>query len=128
MAKVYQLRTMPAWNTWRTMTGFFIMAILLGQLLMMNVLQITGLLTWGIVTAVLAAESRLILSAKPKAQGLLNKLRMGLIAGAMVVAGIMSVVPNPLGMWTSLPILLMVLVEEIIGRWLFYEALQERAI
>jgi hypothetical protein len=31
-------------------------------------------------------------------------------------------------MWTSLPILLIVTIEEIIGRWLFYEALQERAI
>jgi DMSO reductase anchor subunit len=31
-------------------------------------------------------------------------------------------------MWTSVPIFLIVLVEEIIGRWLFYEALQERDI
>ena len=39
MAKVYQLRTMPAWNTWRTTAGFFITSALLGQLAMMNVLQ-----------------------------------------------------------------------------------------
>jgi anaerobic dimethyl sulfoxide reductase subunit B len=128
MARVYQLRPMPAWNTWRTMVGFFITAILLGQLLMMNVLQITGLLAWGIVTVMLVLELALTLSARPKAQWNVNKLRVGLIAGAMVVAGIMSIAPNPLGMWISLPILLMVLVEEIIGRWLFYEALQERAI
>jgi DMSO reductase anchor subunit len=125
MAKVYQLRPMPAWNTWRTMVGFFITAILLGQLLMMNLTQ-GG--KWEIVMMLLAGELGLILSAKPKAQWTVNRLRMGLIAGATVWVGILLVAPNPLGMWASLPILLMVLMEEIIGRRLFYGVLHERVL
>ena len=125
MAKVYQLRTIPAWNTWRTMAGFFITSALLGQLIVMNFLEGTRL-AWGVVTVLLAGELWLILSAKPNAQWTVNRLRMGLIACAIVGAAIMSVVPNQLGMWTSLSIFLMVLVEEINGRRLFYEALHER--
>ena len=83
---------------------------------------------WGIVAVLLAVELGLILSAKPKAQWTVNRLRVGLIAGAMVGAGIMSVAPNPLGMWISLPIFLLVLMEESIGRWLFYDALKEKAL
>jgi len=127
MAKVYQLRTIPAWNTWRTMAGFFITSALLGQLIVMNFLEGTRL-AWGVVTVLLAGELWLILSAKPNAQWTVNRLRVGLIAGGIVGAAIISVAPNPLGAWISLPTFLIVLVEEIIGRWLFYEALQERPI
>jgi DMSO reductase anchor subunit len=125
MAKVYQLRPMPAWNTWRTMAGFFITSALLGQLLMANLLQSVG---WGIVDVLLAAELGLILSTKPNARWTVNRQRVGLIAAAMLGAGMMLVAPNLLGMWPSLPILLLVLVEEVIGRKLFYTALDERAI
>ena len=125
MAKVYQLRPMPAWNTWRTMAGFFITSALVGRLLMMNLLQNGG---WGIVSALLALELAMVLSAKPKNQWTVNRLRMGLIAGAMLGAGIMSAVPNPLGMWASLSILSIVLVEEVIGRRLFYEILEEKIL
>jgi DMSO reductase anchor subunit len=119
---------MPAWDTWRTPTSFFITTLLLGQLLTINLLQITGTLVWGIVAVLLALESVLTLSAKPKAEGSVNRLRVGLIVTAMLGAGIMSIASSPLGMWTSLSILLIVLAEEIIARWLFYEALQERLI
>jgi DMSO reductase anchor subunit len=125
MAKVYQLRPMPAWNTWRTMAGFFITSALLGQLLMNNLLG-GSRLAWGIVAVLLAVELALILSSKPNAEGTVRRLRVGLIAVAMLGAGILCIAPNPLGVWTSFPIFLMVLVEEIIGRWLFYEVLQER--
>ena len=127
MAKVYQLRTMPAWNTWRTTAGFFITSASAGTVVDDELFGAkSGGLLGELSLVLLAVELGLILSAKPKAQWTVNRLRVGLIAGAMVGAGIMSAVPNPLGMWTSLPIFLMVLVEEIIGRWLFYEALQER--
>jgi DMSO reductase anchor subunit len=125
MAQVYRLHTMPAWDTWRTTVGFFVTSILLGQLLMMNLLQ-GG--EWGVIAVLLAVELAMMLSAKPKTRWTVNRLRVGLIAAAMLGAGIMLVAPNPLGMWTSLPVLLLVLVEEIIGRGLFYEALQERVI
>jgi anaerobic dimethyl sulfoxide reductase subunit B (iron-sulfur subunit) len=125
MAKVYQLRPMPAWNTWRTTVGFFVTAALLGQLLMMTVLQVAG---WGIVAVLLMVELGLALSAKEKAHETVHRLRVGLIAGAMLGAGILFVVPNPLGVWTSLPILLMVMFEEVLGRLQFYTALEEKPL
>jgi DMSO reductase iron-sulfur subunit len=127
MAKVYQLRPMPAWNTWRTMAGFFVTSALLGQLLMTNFLEGSRLM-WGMAALLLVGELWLILSAKPNAQWTVNRLRVGLIACTMVGAAIMSVVPSPLGAWISLSFFLTVLVEEIIGRLLFYEALKERPI
>ena len=90
MAKVYQLRTMPAWNTWRTMAGFFITSALLGQLVMMNLLGAKSGGRLQSVVVLLAVELGLILSAKPKAEGSVNRLRVGLIAAAMLGAGIMS--------------------------------------
>jgi DMSO reductase iron-sulfur subunit len=134
MAQVYRLQTMPSWNTWRTPTGFFITALLLGQLLMWNVLlleaQFTGnvlppffiQLSSGFTLALLACELGLGLSAKGNAHRTVHRLRVGLIGATMFGAGMMSSAPNQIG-----PILLlMVIVEEIIGRWLFYAALHER--
>jgi DMSO reductase anchor subunit len=137
MAKVYQLRTMPSWNTWRTMAGFFITALLLGQLLMLNILAVESKLTrisvssnlsWGIVVVLLMGELGLILSAIENAHWTVNRLRVGLIAGAMIGVGTMFVLLNLFGMWASFPILIVVLMEEIIGRRLFYEALNERVL
>jgi len=125
MAQVYRLHTIPVWDTWRTTAGFFITSALQGQLLMMNLLQGGG---WGIVAPLLAVELGLILSAKPNARWVVYRLRVGVIAAAIVGAGMMLVAPNLLGMWRSLPILLLVLVEEVIGRKLFYTALDERVI
>jgi anaerobic dimethyl sulfoxide reductase subunit B (iron-sulfur subunit) len=127
MAKVYQLRPMPAWNTWRTMAGFFITAILLGHLIMINLLG-GSMLVWGFVVVLLAGELGLIFSVKPNVWGTVRRLRVRVIVAAMLGAGGLSVVSNPLGMWTSIPILLLVLVEEVIGRWLFYEALNEKIL
>jgi DMSO reductase anchor subunit len=124
MAQVYRLHTMPAWDTWRTTAGFFVTSVLLGQSLMMNLLQGAG---WGIVSALLAVELGLTLLAKPKAEGSAINWRVVGIAGAMAGAGILLVAPNQAGMWASLPIFLMVLVEEIIGRVLFYTALEDKA-
>jgi anaerobic dimethyl sulfoxide reductase subunit B (iron-sulfur subunit) len=126
MAKVYQLRPMPAWNTWRTTAGFFITSALLGHLLIMNLLGAkSGDFA---VLALLAAELGMILSAKENAEGPVHRLRVGLIAGTFIGAGMMLVAPNLLGMWLSLPIFLMGLVEEMIGRWQFYAVLDERLI
>jgi anaerobic dimethyl sulfoxide reductase subunit B (iron-sulfur subunit) len=127
MAKVYRLHVMPAWDTWRTTVGFFITVALLGQSAM-NVLLGGGKFAWGLVAVLLAVELTMMLSAKPKAGWTVHRLRGGLIAVAIVGTGILLVVSNPLGVWISLSIFLIMLIEEIIGRWLFYEALQERAL
>jgi DMSO reductase anchor subunit len=124
MAQVYRLHAMPAWDTWRTTVGFFVTSVLLGQAAMLTV---SGAKSGDFaVLMLLAVELGLILSAKPNARWTVNRLRVGLIVCAIVGAGILSVAPNPLGMWISLPIFLIVLFEEIIGRKLFYKVLEEK--
>ncbi len=125
MAQVYRLHTMPAWDTWRTTVGFFITSLLLGRLSMMNLLQIGG---WGIVFALLALELALALSAKPKAEGISANLRVGLGAAAMLGAGMLSLASNPPGVWTGPVLFLLVMIEEVIGRALFYTALEDRPL
>jgi DMSO reductase iron-sulfur subunit len=140
MAQVYRLRIMVTWNTWRTTAEFFITAFGLGQLLFINILvyesQVTGTKlppvfvgwTGGITMVLLAGEMGLWLLAKEKINLTANRLRGGLIAAGMLGAGIMSISPNQPWMWISLPLFLIVVVEEIIGRWLFYEALHRKAL
>jgi anaerobic dimethyl sulfoxide reductase subunit B len=139
MAQVYRLRIMVTWNTWRTMAGFFIAALVLGQLLMVNVLayesQLTGInppifIKWsGCITLILlAGELRLWLSTKDKIHKTAGRLRTGLIAAALAGAGIMSIASNQAWVWISIPIFLIAIAEEIIGRWLFYEALNQKTL
>jgi DMSO reductase anchor subunit len=140
MAKVYHLRIMTTWNTWRTTVGFFVTALLLGQLLMVNIMayesRLAGInlppvsIKWiGSITVILlAGELGLLLSAKEQVHETADRLRMGLIVTAIIGAGIMSIAPNQFWAWISLPIFLIVMVEEIIGRWSFYEALHRKAL
>jgi hypothetical protein len=111
------------------MAGFFITATLLGQLLMMNVLGAkSGDFAVLVIAVLLAVELGLVLSAKPKAEEPVNGLRVGLILTAIIASGINFIVPNLTNVWISLPIFLVVAVEEIIGRKLFYASLQERVL
>ncbi|MBK9601435.1 MAG: dimethyl sulfoxide reductase anchor subunit [Anaerolineales bacterium] len=133
MAKVYRLHVMPAWNTWRTTVGFFITSALLGHVLMWGVLayetQFTGInissaILAGITVVFLVAELGLLLSAKESAPRAVNKLRGGLIVAAIIGAVITA---SQFTLWNTVTVFALVLIEEIIGRWLFYRALQDRA-
>jgi DMSO reductase iron-sulfur subunit len=125
MAQVYRLHTMPSWDMWRTTVGFFITALLLGQLLMMNLLQGGG---WGIVVVLLTLELAMNISAQPKVEGTITNLRVGLSAAAMLGAGIMLFASNRFGVWISPVLFLLILAEEIIGRVDFYAALDEKPL
>jgi anaerobic dimethyl sulfoxide reductase subunit B (iron-sulfur subunit) len=127
MAKVYRLHVMPAWDTWRTTVGFFVTAALLGHAAM-NILLGGGKLAWGVVAVLLAVELAMILSAKPKARWTVHRLRGGLIAVVIVGVGILSVASSLLGGWISPVLFLLIMIEEIIGRLSFYDALHERVI
>lgn len=127
MAKVYRLRTMPAWDTWRTTASFFITSILLGYLAIMSILQINWpFVSWGIIASLVLLELVLTISVKPKAKGLAYSLRVGLSIVTILGAGIMAFVPNLSGVWISPILFLLVLMEEVIGRALFYMVLEER--
>jgi DMSO reductase iron-sulfur subunit len=127
MAKVYRLHVMSAWDTWRTTAGFFVTSALLGQVAM-NVLLGGGKLAWGIIAALLAVELAVTLSAQPKARWSVTSWRVGLSAAALLGAGILLFASNQFGVWISPVLFLLILAEEIIGRVLFYTALEEKSL
>lgn len=125
MAKVYQLRPIPAWNTWRTMVGFFVTAALLGHAAMLIVF---GAKSGGFaVLALLVAELALMLSAKSESRWSVTSLRAGLILTALGT-GILLLASNPPGVWISPVLFLLIAAEEIVGRVLFYTVLEERPL
>lgn len=128
MAQVYRLGTMPGWNTWRTNAGFLISAGLLGISVMSPLLayeskiigiQIPaqGIFCNGIILALLLVQLTLI----PDKHSICSKVRIGFLVSGM--AWIILGVIYPLSIsWLGLFIFVFVLVEEVLGRWLFYQA------
>jgi DMSO reductase anchor subunit len=127
MAQVYRLHVMSAWDTWRTTAGFFLTSALLGQLAMNNLLGGTKP-AWGIVAVLLAVELAMMLSGQPKARWSVTSLRVGLSAAAMLGAVTISSASNGLDAWISPVIFLLVAINEIIGRVLFYNALDDKPL
>ena len=125
MAKVYRLHVMPAWNTWRTTAGFFVTAALLGHAVMLIVFSTRsgGLAVLGL----LVVELTLMLSAKSESRWSGTSLRLGLIL-ASLGTGILLLASNPPGVWISPVLFLLIAAEEIVGRVLFYTALEERPL
>ena len=76
----------------------------------------------------LVGELWLVMSKKENIDRRVGRLRVGLIVTAIIGVGIMLIMPNQFGMWFSLSVFIIVLVEEIIGRWQFYEALKRRML
>jgi len=119
MGQVYRIKAVPAWNTWQTEAAFWLSA---------GVLGLTGIgigagfeRVWFPLWAVLAAEAWLVFSGQEKVHETVGRLRVAGIALAMVGIGILPVVTELAQLWLSLPLILLVLTEEALGRWLFYE-------
>jgi len=138
MAQVYRIKAIPAWNSWRTDVGFFVTAGLAGTLLMSVVLFYEADFTsinlppalWatvgGLVATLLLAQ--MALSERFQPHKMANRLRLGLIGLGLVGAGMIVLIPGVVAAWMIVCIFILVLVEEFIGRWLFYAALDERVM
>jgi anaerobic dimethyl sulfoxide reductase subunit B len=127
MAQVYRLRAVPAWNTWRTNAGFMVSALLLGQTVMATLLPYVSKATGNqsiaigsIVLVLLLAQ--LAIMYKQNFQDLLKNVRIGLILVGVIVAVIWLLLSNSDVTWLNLLLTLIVLMEEGIGRWLFYRS------
>jgi len=137
MARVYRLKTVPAWCNWRIMVGFFVTAFLLGQLLTVSFLAADVLRGSPVAScAALLAQTGvglalllgiqfwLVVSGGQSAAVTVHRLRLGLIGAGMLGAVAMSIAVDKAGAWITFPIFLVILVEEIMGRWLFYRLRQ----
>jgi DMSO reductase anchor subunit len=137
MAQVYRLRSIPAWNTNRTLLAFTVSTILLGGF----GLKILGFFAnpedreyLPLAFAMFALIGAFWLSIVDNGQAhqtvrnlkVTGRLRLGLIGLGMVGALVMLFAPDALGKWISVPTFMIVLIEEGLGRWLFYEHLHQR--
>lgn len=132
MVRVYRFKTIPAWKGWRVLIGFFVSALLLGQLLVISILTFAGFhpvnnayfaipyqsSAWGI-EILLGIQLALALSARQPAHRWTRRLRSGLILSGIGLGFALTIIPNPIGTWLVFGV---TLLEEALGRWLFYQS------
>jgi DMSO reductase anchor subunit len=118
MSRVYQLRAVPGWNSWRTPAAFFLSAANLGVLGVSVFSPVRG---WVWITGLTwLAELGLALTIKPRFNGWPERARVTLLAlGILGVLSLEVLQPPPEG-WMVSVLLAGALVEEAIGRWHFY--------
>ena len=129
MAQVYRLGTMPGWNTPRTNTGFMASAFLLGISVMSPMLayesNITGIhvpvYQWIIFNGILLVLLLLQFAFIPDKHSRTAKLRIGFIVLGLAWTTFGIIHPSSMS-WLGLFIFVFVLGEEVLGRWLFYQA------
>ncbi len=120
MSRVYLLRAVPAWNTWRTPATFFLSATTLGVLGVNLAAQVPG---WAVIVGlVLAAEMGLALTARPLVGKLANRLRLLLLGLGITATLFTIIVPQVSVPGLIIPVFVIVMAAEAIGRWQFYAA------
>jgi anaerobic dimethyl sulfoxide reductase subunit B (iron-sulfur subunit) len=132
MAQVYGLRSLPAWDTGRTLLAFVVSAVLLGGLGLAVVdALVNGTPRVGYLLAAGAGGGGVLLlslSEREQAHRAARRFRLGLIGLLLLGLVTMCFAPDPVGRWLALPILILALGEEALGRWLFYEHLHRRVL
>ncbi len=117
MARVYHLRSVPGWNSWRTLASFLLSAAVLGAL---GLHLSSPQMRWMVVAGLgMLAEVGLLLPIN-QTHGIAGRLRMALLA--MGLSGILltASLPTVGKAWPAILITLAALAAEAIGRWQFY--------
>jgi anaerobic dimethyl sulfoxide reductase subunit B (iron-sulfur subunit) len=118
MVRVYLIRAVPTWNSWRTLAAFFLSATTLGVL---GVKLNTPFPGWAfIVGFALTAEMGMTLTARPSVNGAADKLRFAFLGLGIVGTLLALIVPQVSGTWLVIPVFIIALAAEAIGRWQFY--------
>ncbi len=118
MSMVYHLRAVPSWNTWRTPVTFFLSAAVLGTLGVR--LEVSHPLTALIAIIALGLEMIMALAFLPGSHSAAGRLRITLLVLGVLGLLLSTGLPQLMEAHTALPILIIVLTAEAIGRWQFY--------
>jgi DMSO reductase anchor subunit len=126
MSQVYRLRSVPAWDTWRTNIQFFLSAALLGILGMVPMLTRIHMppLQWtltGLFVIVLLIMQTVIVGSQSLSIGR-RRLQFGLILAGMIGCAIVFFIPGSFEIYSSIVVPLIVLTEQCVGRSFFYQA------
>lgn len=122
MAQVYRLRSIPAWDSWRTNVSFFVTALLLGCVATQSVSR------GGSVTLLFGASLAVQVLSTVNVHRTASRFRLGLTAGGFLVSIGLLFSPVSFSMWFTLFVFMLAVLEEMIGRWLFYEHLHHRPL
>jgi DMSO reductase anchor subunit len=118
MARVYMIRAVPTWNSWRTPAAFYLSTAILGVLGVKLDMPFPG---WSIIVGFsLIAEMGMILTARPSVDGAAGRLRIVLLGLGITGILLTAFVPQVTATWLVIPIFIFVLTAEAIGRWQFY--------
>jgi formate dehydrogenase iron-sulfur subunit len=113
MSQVYRLRAVPVWNTWRTPAAFILSTAVLGSLGVNLAAPAPG---WALLAGfALLAELILALTAMPSPAGWADRLRLASLG--LALAGTLLLL---LGATLSIPVFVLALASEALGRWQFY--------
>jgi anaerobic dimethyl sulfoxide reductase subunit B (iron-sulfur subunit) len=126
MSRVYRLPAVPVWNSWRTQARFFISAALLGILGVLPMLTRINIpvLEWmaaGCIVILLLITQAVITTKWPLSIKW-GRIQLGLIVAGMIGYMVLFFVPGSLGATAGLIVFLIILAEEGLGRWCFYQA------
>jgi len=117
MSQVYRLRTVPAWATQRTFVAFSLCAGILG-LQGMNLVTPLGWMRV-ILPLMFIAELALAITAGVKTRKTTSRMRSWLITAGMAASMAILIFPH-LPAAAIILLLLLTILEEFMGRWLFY--------
>jgi len=118
MSRVYRLRAVPSWNTWRTPVAFYLSVVVLGALGMRLFTPYPG---WEYLAGLaLAAEVGLALTDNLASSSLAGRLRVALLGLGILGILIAVIFPDVFGVGMLMVVFSIALLEEVIGRWQFY--------
>ena len=126
MAQVYRLPSVPVWDSWRTNIRFFVSAGLLGIpgmvliLAWIHIPMFQRAQTGSIVIVLLITQAVIANSLSFSIGG--RRLQFGLILAGMIASAILFFIPGSFGLYSAIGVFIIILMEEIAGRWFFYQA------
>jgi DMSO reductase iron-sulfur subunit len=117
MSRVYLLRAVPSWNSWRTPVVFFLSMTVLGALAINIAVPNTK---WSIIAGLaMAVELGFSLTVQFSNISGADRLRTVLL-GLGIIAILFTAIYPQVEPWEAISLFLIALPAEIIGRWLFY--------
>ncbi len=125
MQRVYQLRSMPGWNSNRTIIEFSISSVGLGCFLAGTLLPpITPphILGWTTLVGIVMFSLAILMTLFGNNSEHLNAKtwRVTLLVAGIFGAMSLFIWPTKVGIWGWLLVFLTAIAEEAVGRWLFY--------
>jgi Fe-S-cluster-containing dehydrogenase component/DMSO reductase anchor subunit len=124
MQHVYQLRSIPAWNTNHTFLEFYISTVGLGCLLTGALLPWNadpGIITWIALVSLFVFSAATVASSPKKTENTkLHNWRVILLLGVLLGSMIIGIWPSTIRLGSMILVFFIAMAEETIGRWLFY--------